>query len=317
MSQESEEFPFISIGIPVKDRRWCIDQVVDAIHSIDYPKKRIRLIFVDSSTDGTYEFLKGWAAKHKGEYESVIVEKIPPEGIPKARNACLSFFKGDFLLSVDSDVIVTSDSIKTLLRHFEDSKVGIVGFPYYVKGERGIFRKAWQEWMRCEIGQNVAMGFGMIRASVIKDIGGFRLEARGYEDDDYCCRAMKKGYKVILDTSIFLDHLHPEYKGPSFTQELKENFMKSQVRVDLLIRYKPRRAIRRLLFYSALITSVPLIVLSPIPFLALLAISFIYHGIIMGRGWGRILNPLLITSLGMIWTAGVIIGLLRVLLKRR
>jgi len=49
--------PLITIGMPVRDRRWCIDRVVRAIDQIEYLKKRIRLVFVDSSYDGTYDFL--------------------------------------------------------------------------------------------------------------------------------------------------------------------------------------------------------------------------------------------------------------------
>lgn len=315
-----EELPLISVGMPVKDRRWCIERVVDSIYNIDYPKNRIRLIFVDSSTDGTYEFLKKWASEHGKEYDSVIIEKVPPEGIPKARNACLKHFKGDFFLSMDSDVIAKPDSVRKLLEYFKDPRVGISGIQYWIGGKDWLFGFAWLKWMRSKEAQSLGMGFTMMRRELIEKLGRFDEKLiHGAEDGEFCYRAVKAGYKIVLDDSYILEHLHPEYKPLTLMEQFKYHLKRTSIetRAYIFLKDRPFIMVRRIIFYSTLIASIPLIVITPIPFLVLLVAVFIYHGLLMGRGWGRIINPFLITSLGIVWTIGVLAGLLKALLKRK
>ncbi len=43
-----------------------------------------------------------------------------------------------------------------------------------------------------------------------------------YEDDDYCLRARKAGYRVLLDASTFVEHGGPRGGGMSFRQNLRK-----------------------------------------------------------------------------------------------
>jgi glycosyltransferase involved in cell wall biosynthesis len=69
--------------------------VLESIFNIDYPKKLLRLVFVDSfSTDGTWETLQQFKEKYEGEYESIILVQTPRRGVGRARNICLKYVKG-------------------------------------------------------------------------------------------------------------------------------------------------------------------------------------------------------------------------------
>lgn len=117
--------PFITICMPTYNTNWCLKEVLDSIYNIDYPKKMLRLVFVDScSTDGTWETLQQFKAKHEGEYESIILVQDPRRGVGHARNICLKYVKG-WVFWADSDVTLPPEVLKHLLTHFKrDPKVG-------------------------------------------------------------------------------------------------------------------------------------------------------------------------------------------------
>jgi GT2 family glycosyltransferase len=61
----------------------------------------------------------------------------------------------------------------------------------------------------------------VISGDLIRDIGYLDESfAHGlYEDDDYCLRARKAGYRILLDASTFVEHGGPRGGGMSFRQQ--------------------------------------------------------------------------------------------------
>jgi glycosyltransferase involved in cell wall biosynthesis len=90
-----ETLPFITIAMPVYNSNWSLEQVLKSILDIDYPKKLLRLVFVDgSSTDGTWETLQFFKEKYADQYESIILVRTFKRGIGRQRNLCLDHVKG-------------------------------------------------------------------------------------------------------------------------------------------------------------------------------------------------------------------------------
>jgi glycosyltransferase involved in cell wall biosynthesis len=76
-----EQLPFITICMPVYNSGWSLNSVLESIFNIDYPKKLLRLVFVDSySTDGTWEILQKFKEEHEAKYESVILVRTSKRG---------------------------------------------------------------------------------------------------------------------------------------------------------------------------------------------------------------------------------------------
>ncbi|MEM2614631.1 MAG: glycosyltransferase [Nitrososphaerota archaeon] len=85
-----ENAPLITIGIPIKNRFQYIRSLFEAIDDLDYPKKKIKLIFVDDfSTDGTYEALVKWKNEVEEKYYKVVLIR-ERTNIPQARNIYLN-----------------------------------------------------------------------------------------------------------------------------------------------------------------------------------------------------------------------------------
>jgi len=85
-----ENAPLITIGILTKNRFQYIRSLFEAIENLDYPKEKIKLIFVDDfSTDGTYETLVKWKNEVEEKYYKVVLIR-ERTNIPQARNIYLN-----------------------------------------------------------------------------------------------------------------------------------------------------------------------------------------------------------------------------------
>jgi cellulose synthase/poly-beta-1,6-N-acetylglucosamine synthase-like glycosyltransferase len=92
-----ETLPFITICIPVYNSSWSLNSVLESILNIDYPKRLLRLVFVDGySTDGTWETLQSFKEKYADQYESIILVRTFKRGIGRQRNLCLVMLKVGF-----------------------------------------------------------------------------------------------------------------------------------------------------------------------------------------------------------------------------
>lgn len=211
MSSEAANSPLVTVAMPVKNRAWCIDRVLGSLARQEYSKEFIQLMFVDDySTDQTYEKIAKWIRRHRNEYAEATISR-ERSSIPEARNTCLRKSRGNYVLFWDSDVEAPINGIRTLLNHFVDKSIGIVGLPYDVD-KPSLFDLLYRarEPLTPSSVDGVTTGFTMIKKEVTDDVGFFNEKLRGYEDTDYCMRVRRRGYKVIFDPTVRCIHLKPE-----------------------------------------------------------------------------------------------------------
>jgi glycosyltransferase involved in cell wall biosynthesis len=77
MDVSKDDLPLITICVPVKDEAYCIRHMLKSLEDLDYPKKRIKIVFVEGhSTDGTYDILAEWVARAKTSYYDVVLMRV-------------------------------------------------------------------------------------------------------------------------------------------------------------------------------------------------------------------------------------------------
>jgi glycosyltransferase involved in cell wall biosynthesis len=108
--------PLVSIIIPVYNAEEYVPETLDSILSQTHKELEILLIN-DGSTDNSLEVLKNYAQ----EDERIKIFTIENSGPATSRNYGLDRFTGDFVMFVDSDDIITSDLIETLLMNVENT----------------------------------------------------------------------------------------------------------------------------------------------------------------------------------------------------
>ena len=114
--------PTILITVPIRNRGWCLQKVLDSILAQDYPRNKISLLFIlNDCTDDTEEILNAFQQHNHGFWDvTMVYENFKAEGdelkdhhwtakgferIAALRNHCLDLWSNeDYLLMLDSDL---------------------------------------------------------------------------------------------------------------------------------------------------------------------------------------------------------------------
>ena len=192
--------------------RLCVDSI------LRYTDEPYELIFVDNaSSDGTAEYLSSITG-------AKVITNAENRGFPAGVNQGIRVAEGRQILLVNNDCVVTTGWLDRLLRALRsDLAVGLVGpssnsvsgpqqvsVPYEELSRVDGF--AW-DFCRTNDGHYEAtdrlVGFCMlVKREVIDKIGLFdeRFGVGCYEDDDYCRRARRAGYRLLIVRDSFVHH---------------------------------------------------------------------------------------------------------------
>jgi len=122
-----EEFPEITIMIPAFNERDYIHQKVNNTRKLDYPKEKIKQVWVtDGSDDGTPDILK--------QYDDItIFHKNERKGKIAAMNRGIQFVESPIIVFTDANTILSKDALAEIAKLFRDPQIGCVS------GEKRIY----------------------------------------------------------------------------------------------------------------------------------------------------------------------------------
>lgn len=221
-TQESS-LPLITIGMPTKNRSWCLPQVLARLEGMEYPKKKMKIIFVDGySTDGTFTMLKEWKEREGQKYHDVLLIQEDCN-IPEARNLCINRIVGDFLLFWDSDVIPPPDFIKRFVEQFhENDKLGMIGADYIYENEKS------KNIVKNNTTHALYMGFTAIRKELFDHVPAFNEKLEVGEDTEFGIKVSEKtNYRIkwANEPVLHLKQKDTQQTGWTFSW-LSYNFLK-------------------------------------------------------------------------------------------
>ncbi|MGE0761440.1 MAG: glycosyltransferase, partial [Pirellulaceae bacterium] len=176
------------------------------------------LIVVDNgSTDGTVEYLKS-------QTDVTLLENPENRGFPAAVNKGILAARGQHLLLLNNDTIVTTGWLCRMLAALHSAdKVGLVGpcsnsvsgpqqVPVSYTDLNGLDGFAW-EWGKTHHQRTTAVdrlvGFCLLFKRKVTDKIGLLDERFGignFEDDDYCRRAIAAGFQCLIAREAFIHH---------------------------------------------------------------------------------------------------------------
>jgi GT2 family glycosyltransferase len=140
-----------------------------------------------------------------------------PSGPAVARNRGAAVARGDILVFVDSDVVIAPENIGLLEARFEERADVAALFgaydedppePHFVSQYKNLAHSYIHQSSN-PVAQTFWAGFGAIRASVFRSVGGFdeRFTRPCIEDIDLGYRLVAAGHTVLLDHHLRVSHL--------------------------------------------------------------------------------------------------------------
>jgi len=214
----------ISVIIVNYNRKYLLKQCLDSLRTQSF--KDIEIITVDNaSKDDSVAMIEAYYPEVK------LIRNMTNALFCKAQNQGIDISKGDFILCLNSDVILDRDYLKEALSCVGiDDKIGMVSGRILRTDKKtidstGLFlgrnRKAVERgYGKIDKGQYSKPGYvfgvsgacAFLRRSMLEDIkdkNGYFDERFGmyYEDLDLCWRANKKGWKAYYNPKAMAYHV--------------------------------------------------------------------------------------------------------------
>ncbi|AFN75476.1 glucosaminyltransferase [Melioribacter roseus P3M-2] len=204
-------YPFVSIIVPVYNEGKIIKSSVESLLGLDYPNYEI-IIVNDGSTDDTAEIAESLVGYHKGKRAMIKVSLInkPNGGKSKALNAGIQYSEAQFVLCMDGDSQLTTDTLKMAMRHFVDPAVGAVAGNVKVQNRKKMLTDLQAlEYLEGLNLARSAQGFmqmvniipgpiGVFRKSTLRDAGFYSSDTFA-EDADITLKILAKGWKIVYE----------------------------------------------------------------------------------------------------------------------
>jgi poly-beta-1,6-N-acetyl-D-glucosamine synthase len=205
--REDAGLPMVTLVVPAFNEGLVIQPALRSLLQLDYPNYEI-VVIDDGSTDDTYERAMV-VAKESREIRVRVITKRNG-GKAEALNTGMSVARGEFVLNMDGDSKLTSNTLRACIKHFENPRVGAVAGNVKVLNRENVWsniqaleyveglamaRKA-QSFMRVV---NIIPGpLGMFRKSVLQQVGGYDHDTFA-EDCDLTLKILMRGWHIAYE----------------------------------------------------------------------------------------------------------------------
>ena len=212
LSSATADVPFLSVIVPAHR---CVDMLRECLAGLvasDLPRDQWELIVVDDgSRDGTAEVARQIA-------DRILTTSNGPRGPGLARNLGATHARGDVLVFIDSDVVVSRDALSRFHRIFAERRDVGAAFgaydttprdPGFVSQYRNLLHH-YVHRMNPGDAQTFWAGCGAVRTHAFLSVGGYDTDAYPrpqIEDIDLGYRLAEVGIRLVLDPEIQGTHL--------------------------------------------------------------------------------------------------------------
>jgi GT2 family glycosyltransferase len=192
---------------------------LEALRAAAEPGYPLEIVVADNgSTDGSVEFLAA-------QPDVRLLRLGENLGAPLARNLAVPHTRGDWIVFLDNDAVVTPGWLSRLRYHADvDPRVGCVcpvsdraahgqQIPYEGGGDPAALaafadQRAGAYRRRARYGLLFTSFCVLVRRAVLERIGGFdaRFSPWGFEDDDFSLRAHLAGFRTRVALDVFVRH---------------------------------------------------------------------------------------------------------------
>jgi cellulose synthase/poly-beta-1,6-N-acetylglucosamine synthase-like glycosyltransferase len=204
-----EEWPHVTVQLPVFNEKYTVERLLRAVTRLDYPADRLQIQVLDDSTDDTFALLAGLVENYRSRGVNIeLVHRVDRKGYKAgALENGLRTVTGELIAIFDADFVPKPDWLKRTVPSFQNPKLGCLQTRWGHTNQR--YNSLTQaEAMGIDghfiIEQTVRSknGFflnfngtaGLWRRACIEDAGGWQWDTLT-EDLDLSYRAQMRGWK--------------------------------------------------------------------------------------------------------------------------
>lgn len=214
MKQEEDSeptvFPSVTIAVPVWNEEETLAGTLESLLALDYPKDKLHIVVVnDGSKDNTLKIARSF--EHFDQIEVIDKEN---GGKHTAVNLVLEKSESDLFGCLDADSFVDADTLKTIVKYFEDPTVmavtpclkvlnpeTFIQRLQAVEYTMGVFLK--RVFGNLNSIQVTPGPFSVFRKRVFDDLGPYR-KAHNTEDFEIALRMHLHHYKIVNSHKAFV-----------------------------------------------------------------------------------------------------------------
>ncbi|MBL0099664.1 MAG: glycosyltransferase [Saprospiraceae bacterium] len=208
----ADNFPFITIQLPIYNEKYVVERLIDNIVKMDYPKDKFEIHILDDSTDDTTELSQKKVKEYADQgFQIRCITREARTGYKAgALRDAMSFARGEFIAIFDADFLPCPDFLIKTMASFTDPKVGVVQTRWeHINQNYSLLTElqAFQLNVHFTVEQKGRFNAGYMlqfngtagvwRRSCIDDAGGWEADTLT-EDLDLSYRAQMKGWKIIF-----------------------------------------------------------------------------------------------------------------------
>lgn len=200
-----DRYPPITVLVPAYNEEKVLARSLESIINARYPNKEI-IVIDDGSDDQTF------AIALKYGNRGVTVIRRPNGGKSSALNYGLHFAKGEIIICVDADSVITKNALIDLVKMFDDPRVGAVAGNVKVLNQTNLVTKcqALEYLISIELFRRALDVFGQVgvvpgalgayRRQLLMNVGSYDRDTL-VEDFDITLKVLKYGALVLASSS--------------------------------------------------------------------------------------------------------------------
>ena len=233
--QNLENWPPVTVQLPVFNEKYTVERLLHAVTHLDYPANRLQIQVLDDSTDDTYSVVRQLVQTYKSRGVNIeLIHRVDRTGYKAGALAHgLHTATGELIAIFDADFVPNPDWLKRTVSYFQDPKLGCIQTRWgHTNQQYNSLTRAEaigidghfivEQAVRSKNGffMNFNGTAGLWRRACIDDAGGWQWDTLT-EDLDLSYRAQMRGWKF--------DYL-PDVVVPAELPSQVEAFKKQQFR---------------------------------------------------------------------------------------
>lgn len=210
-TEHFEQLPRVTIQLPLFNERNVVDQLMEAVLKVRYPRELLEIQVLDDSTDDTHPYTEALIARLKAQGHPVeYLHRTNRTGYKAgALQEGMAQAKGEFMAVFDADFIPPADFLEKTIHFFADPKVGVVQTRWtYLNRDHSLLTEVQSLMLdghfalehTARFGRGLFFNFngtaGILRRQMINDAGGWQHDTLT-EDSDLSYRAQLKGWQFV------------------------------------------------------------------------------------------------------------------------